>query len=602
MDKLPNKKLLAVGALYIGGALSVFFILLLSSKLPILSFDNHSQVAQIIAIETDLLRKWQQSKALKNNLAYNSKGSDVALLQRMLSQDTTAYPEKSITGYYGDLTLSAVKKFQREYGLTETGIVDTETRNKLNEIFLSHLCPEPVAIYPEFLMKKVEATSPLPLDYTPPSLVDISNKIKTAGIVCLRQDVAPNLTQMFTDAKQDGVEFMVTSGYRKPEIQQYLYDFWIRVEGDAASDEIAKPGLSEHQLGSTVDLTDASIGFAGGDPRFGTSKGGRWLQQNAHKYGFVISFPKYKKEKTGFRYEPWHWRFVGVETATQLRQQDWTYNEANFDAHGFPVFKKNIGGLILSANSFISVFVSSDGKEKVLLEKNRDGQLPIASITKLMVALIASEQYKPSDIVSISENSLEGKGMSGIYRTGDRFLFSDTLHALLLASHNEIANALAEQKGKNQFLDSMNKKVLELGLSGTAFVNVTGLDPNTGSERINHSTVFDVYKLARYIQENRPDIISITSQKQFSLFDADKNFVATISNINKLLDQHNVPFRIVGGKTGETSRAKQNLAIVTEAPCGGKIFNVVLGSQNRFDDMQKLLWYANDSYQWICSP
>lgn len=601
MDKLPNKKLLTVSALCIGGTLLVFFILLLSSKLPILSLDNHSQLAKIIAIETDLLRKWQQSGSLKNNLAYNAEGGDVVLLQRMLSQDSVAYPEKKITGYYGDLTLGAVKKFQREYGLSETGVVNTATRKKLNEIFFSHLCPEPVAIYPEFLMRKIGAISPLPLDYIPPSLADISNKIKTAGIVCLRQDVMPHLTLMFTDAKRDGVKFMITSGYRKPEIQKYLYDFWIRIEGDKAINEIAKPGLSEHQLGTTIDLTDSSINFAGVDDRFANSKGGKWLQANAYKYGFTMSFPPGKQSATGFTYEPWHWRFIGVETATQLRQQDLTYNEANFATSDFPLLKNNVSGLTLSANSFVSISVPSNGKGKILIEKNKERQLPIASITKLMVALIASEQHKADDVISISGNALTGKGVSGIYTAGERLLFSDALYPLLLASHNEIANALTQQSGTANFVSAMNKKAVALGMTDTVYVNPTGLDPVVGSETINRSTAFDIYKLARYVSENHPDILSITSKTQYYLIDSEGNFIATIENTNKLLGQRNNPFRIIGSKTGETPRTKQNLVIVTESPCGGKIFSIVLGSQNSFEDMQNLLWYVNNSFQWTCS-
>ncbi len=327
MNKLQNKKLLTVGTLCIIGALLVvFFILLPSIKLHILSFVNYNQLAQIIAIETELLRKWQNNGSLKNNLAYNARGDDVRLLQRMLSQDSIAYPEKKISGYYGDLTLGAVKKFQKEYGLKETGIVDTATRNKLNQIFFSHLCPEPVAIYPEFMMKKISASSPLPLDYVPPLLVDISAKVNTVGIICLQRDVMPHVVRMFTDAKNDSVEFMITSGYRKPEIQKYIYDFWIKTDGDRAINEVAKPGMSEHQLGTTIDITDSSINFAGVDNRFGNSDGGKWLQANAYKYGFIMSYPYGKQSITGFTYEPWHWRFVGIEMATQLMDQDLTYS------------------------------------------------------------------------------------------------------------------------------------------------------------------------------------------------------------------------------------------------------------------------------------
>lgn len=598
---LPNKKLLVACALCFG-VFSILVIIFLSSKLPILSFDNHSQLSQIITIETELLRKWQQNGSLKNNLAYNSDGSDIVLLQRMLAQDSVAYPEKRITGYYGDLTLSAVKNFQREYGLTESGAVDTVTRKKLNEIFFSHLCPEPVVVYPDFLMKKVKTNTPVPSDYVSPLLQDISTKVKTVGISCLRSDVLPNIVQMFADAKIDGVELMITSAYRKPEIQKYLYDFWIQTDGDKAINEIAEPGLSEHQLGTTIDLTDSSINFAGVDDKFANSKGGNWLQMNAYKYGFIMSFPEGKQNVTGFKYEPWHWRFVGIDVATALHEQNLTYNEANFDSNGFPFLKDNTQGIELTANSFLSVFVSSVGNEKILIEKNKDRQLPIASITKLMVALIASERYKSDDVISISENSLKDKGLSGIYKTGDSILFSDALRALLLASHNEIASAMAEQVGTDEFRNAMNQRARAIGNSNTIFVNVTGLDPAVGSEQINHSTVFDIYKLAKYIQENRPDLLSITTRKEFNLFDANGNFIATINNIDKLLGQQNIPFHILGSKTGETPRAKQNLIIVSDSPCGGKIFSITLGSQNSFGDMQKLLWHVHDSYEWTCSP
>lgn len=290
----------------------------------------------------------------------------------------------------------------------------------------------------------------------------------------------------------------------------------------------------------------------------------------------------------------------------------------------FPVLKQNTGELALSANSFISVLVTSNGLEKKIVEKNTNTQLPIASITKLMTAVIASERYKLDEIVTITENSLKIDGLSGIYKKGDRFFYYNALRAMLIASHNEIANTLAEQAGLDTFIGLMNKKALELGLSNTNFVNVTGLDPvrspmplasaNTNGrltsngvdpeidlDHINHSTVFDIYKLARYIKENNSDIFYITTQKEFSLFDIDKRFIATIKNTNKLLSEQDLPFVITGGKTGETDIAKQNLIVVAGTPCGGNLFNVVLGSQNRFEDMKKILQHINNSYDWICS-
>lgn len=309
----------------------VFFVLTIFGffTLPFFAFSQELPMA----IDIEILRKWQQNGSFKNNLVPHSKGKEVMLLQSVLSRAPFLYLKKK-TGYYGTLTVGAVKSFQKEYQLTETGVFDTETRRKMNEILLSNLCPQQTpqqtTAHPEFLMKKIEKDSPLPSDYTPPNLKDISTKVRTAGIIiCLRADVVPHITQMFSDAQNDGVIFMITSGYRKPEIQKYLYDSAMKKNKDTAINSIAKPGLSEHQLGSTVDITDASIGFSGVDNRFGTSKGGRWLQKNAYKYGFIMSYKKDQEKNSGFIYEPWHWRFLGIDVATKLHEQDISYSESS---------------------------------------------------------------------------------------------------------------------------------------------------------------------------------------------------------------------------------------------------------------------------------
>ena len=300
-------------------------IVLIYQLLP--SFSSKSQLSQIISIETRLLKEWQQRNGLKNNLTYTDTGNDVSFLQKMLSQDSSLYPEGIISGYYGEKTTSAIKKFQEEQGLPITGSVDVDTRVLLNKIFLSHLCPEASRGVKVMDMHKITKQTPVSLEYVPPRLIDVSNKVPSVGVACVQENIVPDLVQMFTDAKSDGVALMITSGYRKPEIQQYLYDFWLRIEGSEAQHEVALPGFSEHQLGTTVDLTDESIGYAGVDDRFSESKGGLWLREHAHLYGFSMSFPENKEEITGFTYEPWHWRYVGVTTANALRLEDRVFNE-----------------------------------------------------------------------------------------------------------------------------------------------------------------------------------------------------------------------------------------------------------------------------------
>jgi len=308
--------------------LALLFFLVSRTKFA--STDN--LLAQAISVETELLKKWQKSGAIRHNLSLNSRGSEVALLQRMLSQDSSIYPQGKITGYYGSLTGQAVYNFQKKHELENSGVVDSPTRKKLNDIFLSHLCPWDESSYSDLILRRVTKDFLLPLNYVPPRLEDITTKVRTDGVTCLRSDVIPFLINMFSDAEKDGVEFMVTSGFRQAEIQKYIYDNWIKINGKSVFDAIAPPGASEHQLGTVVDLTDRSVGFVGADSSFAKGKGMKWLEENAYKYGFSMSFQKNKEKVTGVKYEPWHWRYLGVETATLLYEKNLEFNELNFDA------------------------------------------------------------------------------------------------------------------------------------------------------------------------------------------------------------------------------------------------------------------------------
>ena len=273
--------------------------------------------------------------------------------------------------------------------------------------------------------------------------------------------------------------------------------------------------------------------------------------------------------------------FAGMDADWRWRNDVWVFTDE----------------FIVSADSLISVFIDNSGAERVLLEKNKDKQLPIASITKLMTALVAVEQFGSNDTITITEESVKNKGASGIYKAGESFLFRDALRALLIGSHNEIAQSLTDKIGVSGFVRLMNNRATQMGLSKTNFVNAAGLDPNQENESTNLSTTSDIVRLLKYISEKQPEVLSITAKQKYNLFDASGNFVKTIANTNELVSEQNLPFTILGGKTGETPRAKKNLAIIAQAPNGGKIISAVLGSEDNFGDMKKLLWYIN-SFSW----
>ena len=264
----------------------------------------------------------------------------------------------------------------------------------------------------------------------------------------------------------------------------------------------------------------------------------------------------------------------------------------------YPQPLQNLSGLTLSALAAESLFVGEDGRERVLFEKNSRQEFPIASITKLVTALTAEEYFAQNDMVTITEEAIRGKGVSGMYTVGQQFFFHDALQALLIASHNEIAESLAAPAGPGVFVESMNRKAAELGLFGTHFVNATGLDPLPESEELNRSSASDLVRLLRYLAKTRPQLLALTANASTTLAEADGNAVVVIISTDKLLLRDDLPFTILGGKTGETPRAGKNLALVTRAPRGGFLFNVVLGSQDHFADMQALLHYADSSFAW----
>lgn len=150
-----------------------------------------------------------------------------------------------------------------------------------------------------------------------PNLVDISSKIKTKNqkSMCLEEATAKNLYFMLEDAKTQGLDIVVLSGYRSYSDQEYLYDKYSH--NNQTYHRVAHPGHSEHHLGTTIDIAGLSAGYLGGSA-FAHSPEGKWIKENGHLYGFIMSYPANKEYLTGYQSEPWHWRYVGVKNASFL--------------------------------------------------------------------------------------------------------------------------------------------------------------------------------------------------------------------------------------------------------------------------------------------
>ena len=122
---------------------------------------------------------------------------------------------------------------------------------------------------------------------------------------------------MFAAAKTEGLNLRLQSGYRSYVDQSIIYNGYVARDGQAAADRYsARPGHSEHQTGLAFDLS--TYYFEGLTEEFGNVPEGKWLAENCHKWGFIIRYPKEKEHITGYMYEPWHIRYLGVEKATAV--------------------------------------------------------------------------------------------------------------------------------------------------------------------------------------------------------------------------------------------------------------------------------------------
>jgi D-alanyl-D-alanine carboxypeptidase len=130
----------------------------------------------------------------------------------------------------------------------------------------------------------------------------------------MRPEAAAALQKMFADYHaQTGAQLSVQSPYRSYNTQVSVYNGWVSKLGKAQADrQSARPGFSEHQTGLAVDI-DTAV-----DQGFGATPAGKWLATNSWQYGFIVRYPDGLEPVTGYEYEPWHFRYVGVELATEM--------------------------------------------------------------------------------------------------------------------------------------------------------------------------------------------------------------------------------------------------------------------------------------------
>ena len=223
--------------------------------------------------------------------------------------------------------------------------------------------------------------------------------------------------------------------------------------------------------------------------------------------------------------------------------------------------------------------------KEVLYSKNPTEKLPMASLTKIMTAIVALENKKKDDTYVVSKDDLVGEDSMGL-DAGEKLLLSELLYGMMLHSGNDAAEVLANNfpGGRAAFVNAMNNKVKALGLSDTSFTNPTGLE----GDGKQYTTVYDVVVMTEYALTNFPLFDQVVSTFDYNIPQTPTHKAFYLENETNLLTSYP---GVKGVKDGYTPEA--GLCLVTYLDYGGhKIVGVVLGSDDRRGEMIELLDYS----------
>jgi len=160
-------------------------------------------------------------------------------------------------------------------------------------------------------------------DYVPKNLERISNQYALGGMK-LTADAKEAFEKMAKAAKEEDLSIIAMSSYRSYNYQVDLYNRYAKKDGEEAADTYSgRPGHSEHQTGLAVDVYNEDEDYT----NFEETEEYEWMQEHANEYGFILRFPKGKEEETGYQFESWHYRYVGVEIATYIKEKDISFEE-----------------------------------------------------------------------------------------------------------------------------------------------------------------------------------------------------------------------------------------------------------------------------------
>lgn len=211
----------------------------------------------------------------------------------------------------------------------------------------------------------------------------------------------------------------------------------------------------------------------------------------------------------------------------------------------------------------------------------------LASLTKLITAVVVVENVGLDKRIPISTSTMAVEGEAGNLEAGEVYNSEDLLKIMLMESSNRAAAAFEEYIGSDKFLSLAKETMSKIGMTQTVIYDSSGLND------ANEGTASDIYLLLKYILENDPEILTWTRLTTLSVQPLNSSRINIVSNIDPIASRAD----FLGGKTGTTPAAKENLATVLEFK-NQRIVGVILGSNSRFDDLNTLLKWISTAYKF----
>ena len=273
---------------------------------------SKKEVSNIKVSYLENQKKSVQMSSLQNNESFNKSENkmnpEFSKIEYVFSQMSDRFKEEV-----------KIKIDEYEDFIKDLNLLLQEEKNSVDDISLFYL---------------VDKKHFLSSDYVPKNLIPLKEnslyKISKKNL-SLRKEAEEALKELSRSALNDGISLTVSSTYRSYEYQDSLFSYWVKVDGlEEAERESARPGTSQHQAGCAIDFGNIEDSFI-------NTKEGIWLSENAHKYGWSLSFPKGYEDVTGYRWECWHYRYLG-KTFLQI-QQKWFNNIQQFALEFFDIWK-----------------------------------------------------------------------------------------------------------------------------------------------------------------------------------------------------------------------------------------------------------------------